>query len=139
MAWLICCVIFLYIVRKWLLKRNLAKMLTLKSKLSGKFQCCNAVAEILKCWKIVEFPKISIKMKNFKTFYKAQTASCLRETIQPSPPPQPPPHHQIKPSFVSRTNILWWRFTGIHRHLLSKCFENAVFRHLVMVQCKCFF
>ena len=37
-----------------------------------------------KCWKIVEFPKISIKMKNCKTFYKAQTASRLKGIIQPT-------------------------------------------------------
>ena len=28
--------------------------------------------------KIVEFPKMSIKMKNFKTFYEAQAASPLK-------------------------------------------------------------
>ena len=31
--------------------------------------------EVSKCWKIVEFQKISIKMKNFKTFYEAQRDS----------------------------------------------------------------
>ena len=41
--------------------------------------------EVSKCWKIVEFPKISIKMKNFKTFSMSQTASRLEEIIQ-SPP-----------------------------------------------------
>ena len=30
------------------------------------------------CYKINEFPKISIKMINCKAFYKAQTASCLK-------------------------------------------------------------
>ena len=35
--------------------------------------------------KKVEFPKISIKVKNFKTFYESQTAICLKEIIQPPP------------------------------------------------------
>ena len=38
--------------------------------------------EVSKYWKIVVFPKISIKMKNFKIFYKAQTASRIKEDIQ---------------------------------------------------------
>ena len=41
--------------------------------------------EVPKCSKIVEFPKIFIKMKNCKTFYEAQTASHLKEIIQLSP------------------------------------------------------
>ena len=36
-------VILFYIWRKWLLVTNLAKILHLKSKLSGKFQCFNAI------------------------------------------------------------------------------------------------
>ena len=39
--------------------------------------------------KIVEFSKISIKMKNYKTFCKAQTAKRLKKFIQS--PPAPPP------------------------------------------------
>ena len=41
--------------------------------------------QVSKCWKIVEFPKISIKMKNCKAFYEAQTASSVKENIQPPP------------------------------------------------------
>ena len=63
-------VILFYIERKWLFMRNLARILPLKSKLSGKFQRFNAIK--------YEFPKISIKMINCKAFYKAQTASCLK-------------------------------------------------------------
>ena len=55
--------------------------------------------EVLKCWKKVEFPKILVKIKNCKTFYGAQTASSLKEIIQPNPSPpslpQPTPY-QIK-------------------------------------------
>ena len=40
--------------------------------------------------KIVEFLKISIKMKNCKTFCKAQTANRLKKYIQ-SPPFHPRP------------------------------------------------
>ena len=65
--------------------RNLAAIFPLKSTLSRKFQRFNAIDGRSKCWKIVEFPKISIKMKNCKTFYEAQTASCLEEIIQPPP------------------------------------------------------
>ena len=34
--------------------------------------------EISKCWKIAEFPRVSIKIKPFKTFCKAQTPSCQK-------------------------------------------------------------
>ena len=57
--------------------RNLATILLLQSKLSGKFQCFNAIDR-------------SIKMlKNFKTFYETQTVSRFQEVIQPSPNPPP--------------------------------------------------
>ena len=41
--------------------------------------------EVLKCWKIKEFSKISIKIKNSKTVYEAQTASCFKGSTQPPP------------------------------------------------------
>ena len=52
---------------------------------------CHFTSAISKCWKIVEFPKILIKMENFKTRYEAQTASRLKESIYPlsHPPSQP--------------------------------------------------
>ena len=40
--------------------------------------------EVSICCKIVEYSKISIKMKNCETFYKAQTVIRLNEIIQPS-------------------------------------------------------
>ena len=46
--------------------------------------------KVPKYWKIMEFPKISIKIKNYKTFYKSQTTSCLKEIIQPPPTPISP-------------------------------------------------
>ena len=41
--------------------------------------------KVKKKLKIVEFPKISIKIKNVKTFYESLTAICLKEVIQPPP------------------------------------------------------
>ena len=38
------------------------------------------------CWKTVEFPKTSIKMKNFKTFCEPKTASRFKEIVQYPPP-----------------------------------------------------
>ena len=88
--------------------------------------------EVSKFWKIVEFPKISIKMKNFKIFGEAQTASYLKKIIQP-------PTRLKLPIIVSGTNIFLWRYTGIYRHLLSKSFSTAVLECPEMVQCKCFY
>ena len=46
-----------------------------KSKLYGKFQRFHVIYGSVEMLKIVEFLKISIKMKNCKTFYEAQTGS----------------------------------------------------------------
>ena len=62
--------------------RNVASMLRLKSKLSAKRQCINAINRRIKMLKIVEFSKVSIKMKDYKTFCKTQIASSLKEIIQ---------------------------------------------------------
>ena len=74
--------------------------------------------EVSKYWKKVEFTKISIKMKNCKTFYEAQKTSRVNEIIQL--PSNPPPSDKILlPLFLRR-------YTEINGHLLSKCFKNAV-------------
>ena len=39
--------------------------------------------EVSKCWKMVEFPKVLIKMKNCKTFYEDQAASRINDSPQP--------------------------------------------------------
>ena len=78
-------VILFYIERKWLLMRNLVTILPLKFKLSGKFQRFNAIERSIEMLKNSWISKKSIKMKNCKTFYKAQTVS-LKKTIQPFPP-----------------------------------------------------
>ena len=41
------------------------------------------MVKVWKWWNIAEFPKISIKRKNFNTFYEAQTSSWPNEIIQP--------------------------------------------------------
>ena len=46
-----------------------ATILRLKSKFCGKFQRFNVINGNIKTLRIVEFPKVSIKMKIFKTFY----------------------------------------------------------------------
>ena len=75
-----------------------------------------------KYWKIVEFPKISIKMKNYETFYEAQTTSRLNEIIQPPPPPsiQPAsPSHQIRLR-LSNKNFL----REIYRNIQTFAFKE---------------
>ena len=44
------------------------------------------LTKVSKCWKIIEFPKTSIKMKKCKLFYEPQTAKCLQEIIHPAAP-----------------------------------------------------
>ena len=90
--------------------------------------------EVSKCWRVVEFPKISIKMKNWKIFYETQRARRLKEIIKPLPYPPP-----TKSYYVSRTKIILPRYTTIYRHLIWKCFKNAVLGGQEMEQCKCFF
>ena len=128
-------VILFYSERKWLLLRNLATILPLKRKLSGKFQRFNAINRSIKMLKVIEFSKISVKMKNFKTFYKAQTADYLKKFIQSPPITTPnPSSHQIK-YYVSETNFFFRRYIKIYRHLLSRCFKNAVLGCQEMMQC----
>ena len=110
--------------------RNLATIFPLKSTLSRKFQRFNAIDGRSKSWKIVNW----IKMKNCKTFYEAQTASCLEKIIQP-----PPNLPQIKSSLTSSLEQKVSYRDIQNRHLLSKCFKNAFLGRQEMVQCKCFF
>ena len=111
-----------YIERKWLLMRNLATILPLKSKLCGKFQRFIAIDRSIKILKNVEFQKNSIKMRNCKTFYEVQTAICLKEIIQPPPNPQPTfphPHQTWNKCFL----------TEIYRNIQTFVFrvlQNAV-------------
>ena len=76
MAPLICCflVILFYIEKKWLVIRNFATILPLNSKFFGKFWHFNANDGSVEMLRDNSISKISIKMKNFKTFYRAHTA-----------------------------------------------------------------
>ena len=64
--------------------RYLVILLPLKSKLSGNFSISVLLVEVPKSRNKAEFPRISVKRKNFKVFYEVQTASRLKEIIQPT-------------------------------------------------------
>ena len=128
-------VILFYIEQKWLFLRNLATILP--------FVCANFLEnlsvlmlwmEVSKWWKISDIPKISIKMRNCKTFYKVETVIPLKEILQSSH--NPPPSDSILLNLWNK-NFLW-EYTEISRHLFSKCFKNAALGPPKMVQCKCF-
>ena len=76
-------------------------------------------------------------MKNYKTCYEDQIESSIKKIIQASPNPQPTPH-RIK-SYVFGIKFFLRRYTEMYRHLLSKCFKNAVLGRQEMVQRKCSF
>ena len=96
--WLTSCFIvaLFYTEKMWLLLRNhrnikmyfyismekLTHSLTLEVQIFWNFSISMLLMEVSKCWKTVQFPRISVKMKNFKTFPEAQTASRLKEIIQ---------------------------------------------------------
>ena len=102
-------VVIFYVERKWLLMRNLSTILPLMSKLSPKFQRFNTL------------DRFSIKIKNWKTARSKQRAALRKFfSFAPTHP------HRIKSYYVSGTKILLRRFIEICRHLLSKCFKNAV-------------
>ena len=83
-----------------LLMGNVAAILPLKYKLSGKFKRFIAINRSTEMLKIVEFSKISIKTKKCKTFSKAQTANCLKKFIQSLPIPPLPPSHTHTPDMT---------------------------------------
>ena len=56
----------------------------MKSKLSGKFQRFNVIDGRREMLENSWISEISIKMKNAKIFYEAQTSSRLKEIIQPA-------------------------------------------------------
>ena len=130
-AYLICyfIVILFYIEKRWLLMRNLATILPLKSKLSGKFQLFNAIDGRIEMLKNSWNSKNPFKMKNCTTFYEAQIVSRLKEIILP-PPTHP---YQIKSYYVFKTKIFLRRYAGKYGNLLSKCFKNTFFGRQEMV------
>ena len=89
--------------------------------------------EVSKCWKIVEFTKISVKMLNCKTFYETQKTSRLNKIIQPPPNPPPPP---------SSDKILLRFHLRIYRNKRTfafKVLQECSFGRQETVECKCFF
>ena len=130
-------IILFYIAIKWLLMRNVASVLPLKSKLSGKFQRFNAINRCIEMLKIVKFSKISIKIKIVKHFASPKQWTALRNLFS-----LPPSH--FSPS-TTRTNLTTSRkqffFKEIYRnrHLLSTCFKNVVLGRQEMVLYKYFF
>ena len=86
----------------------------------GKFQRFNVINRCIEILKLVEFSKISIKIKNCKTFFKAQTANCLKKFIQPPIHPTPPtPPHQNKPYYVWKIDFL----KEIYRNIQTFAFK----------------
>ena len=90
---------------------HISHSLTLEAQI-GKIQCFNVTDGIIKMLKCRRIPKISIKMKNVKTFYKVQTVSRLKKIIQVP--------HQVKDPYVSETKNFSRRYTGTYIHFLSK-------------------
>ena len=79
---------------------------------------------------MIDFLKISIKMKSFKTFCESQTTICPKKIFKPPP----------DKSFLSPWNksLRTETFRNIQT-FASKCSKNTVVGRLKMVQCKCFF
>ena len=73
--------------------------------------------EVSKRWKMVEFSKIWIKMKNCKTFCEDQTAIRVKEIIKPLYHPSPEPEKILL--------RLWNRYflTEIYRYIQTFAFK----------------
>ena len=104
----------LHIEKKWLFKRNSAIVLPLKFNLSGKFQCFNAIDGSITMLKNSWISKISIEMKNFKTFCEFQTSLCRKGIINHPPPPS----HQIK------------QFLGFKKWCSANVFSDTNHKHI---------
>ena len=102
----------------------------MNSKLFEKYQRFNAVGGSIGMLKNGWIFKNFSWNDNLKHFACPKQRAAWRKLFIPQ---------QIKASYVFGRNIFWWRFIGINRHLISKCFENAVLAGLEMVQWKCFF
>ena len=82
----------------------------------------------------MNFQKFELKWKVIKHFARLKQRATLRKlsSLHPSA------SHQIKPYYVSKTKNFLRRYLAIYRHLLSKCFKNAVLERQEMVQCNFF-
>ena len=95
---------------------------------TGKPQRFNAIDGSIEMQKNGSISKNFSKMKNIKIFLNKLQAA-LRKLFSS------PPDKNFLPLWHKNLS----RYTGIYRHLLSKCFENAVLGCLGMVQSRCFF
>ena len=81
---------------------------------------------------MVEFSKVSIKMKNCKTFYKLTQRATPKEIIQP-----------LQARQNATTSLEQKSLTEIHRNIQTFAFkelqEYAVLGHEELMQCKYFF
>ena len=71
----------IYIGRKWILMRNLAAVLSLRPNFFEKFRRFNAIDRSIKMLKIIEFSKVSIKMKNCKHFAWPKQQVTLKKFV----------------------------------------------------------
>ena len=128
--------ILFYILRKWLLIKNLARILSLKSKLPGKcrrFYAINKSIKILK--KNLIFQKFQLNWKIVKHFTGPKQLAalmklfCVLTTHSPS----------------DKILLRLWKktfFTEIYRNILTfafKVLQECSFGRQEMVECKCFF
>ena len=124
-------VLLSYIERRWLLKRNLATIVPFNPNSLENFRVWMLLMKALKCLKILEFPKISNNMKKSQIIYEAKTASRLKEIIQPS-------LIKWKHSTSLEQKISYGDIQEYIDICYWKCFENAVYERLEMIQCKSF-
>ena len=78
------------------------------------FRISMLLIEVSKCWKIVEFSKISIQMKHLKTLNGTHKTRRLNKL--PSPPPPPTSHTRQKLLVPLEKKIYGdiQEYTGIH-------------------------
>ena len=97
--------------------------------------------EVWKCWQIVEFPEISIKIKNFKTFYETQTASRLNElfSLSLSLPPSAAPLTSPDKSLLRLCNKYFLMEIYINIQIVFEVLRECSSWVSRNVQCKCFF
>ena len=96
-VWFVILLSYYFILRESDFLRNLAIILPLKSKLSGKFQRFNTLLKVSKYWKIVELWKIQLIFKNVKHFKRPKQRATLRKSFSLSPPSA---YHQTKSYYV---------------------------------------
>ena len=93
---------------------------------------------MLQMEEVVKFPKVSIKMKNWKTSCEVQTTSRLNEIIQPL-------HRPPLPTQPDKISLRLWNknfLTQIYRNNQTFAFEmflGYILGRKQIVQCRCFF